>query len=78
MAGCSKRKSRKARVSEKTRRTGESYVEPLSETRTTAGEKRVPGFRARSDRRVGRVKSIRLGRAGENNDFFNSLQGWKG
>lgn len=50
----------------------------VTETRTAPGEKRGPGFRSRSNRRVGRVKNIRLGWAGENNDFFNSLIGWKG
>ena len=61
-----------------TSRTVQSYVESLNDTRTIPGQKRVPGFRSPGDRRVGRVKSIRLGWAGENNDFFNSLQEWKG
>ena len=78
MAGCSKGMSVFTRSAPKRRDASLPRSAAGGETRRMPGEKRVPSFRARSDRSVGRVKSIRLAQAGENNGFFNSLQGWKG
>jgi hypothetical protein len=69
---------RAAAASTTTRRISCAYVEPLSETRRTPGEKRVSGSRLRSNRRAGWVKSIGLGWAREDSRLFNSLQGWDG